>query len=119
MSFSRVASPRCRCFACVERSTCRYAGALSTAILWAEAAVQKDRARAHGWEILGLYQAENEQEVQAITALQACVRADPARSSAHLALAVSYTNEMRFVETWVINFAMSLDHFAGLTVSVP
>eukprot|EP00038_Savillea_parva_P031413 m.86169 g.86169 ORF g.86169 m.86169 type:complete len:698 (+) comp9658_c1_seq1:174-2267(+) len=77
-----------------------YAGALSTAILWAEAAVQKDKARADGWEVLGQYQAENEQEVQAITALQSCVRADPARSAAHLALAVSFTNEMRFVETY-------------------
>jgi hypothetical protein len=83
----------------------RYAGALSTAILWAEAAVQKDRAIPHGWELLGLYQAENEQEVQAITALQACVRADPARSAAHLALAVSFTNEMRFVETYVTSFS--------------
>jgi len=77
-----------------------HAGALSTAILWAEAAVQKDRARSDGWEVLGLYQAVNEQENQAIRALQACVRIDPARSAAHLALSVSYTNELRFEETY-------------------
>eukprot|EP00041_Stephanoeca_diplocostata_P000391 m.14512 g.14512 ORF g.14512 m.14512 type:complete len:694 (-) comp10467_c0_seq1:1194-3275(-) len=71
------------------------AGALSTAILWCEAAVQQDLQQPDGWEFLGMSQAENEQEVPAILALQECVRLDPSRSSAHLALAVSYTNELR------------------------
>ncbi len=39
-------------------------------------------------------QAENEQEAQAIHALVEAAQLDPARSSACLALAVSYTNEV-------------------------
>lgn len=75
-------------------------GALSVAILWFEAAVQREPERADGWEQLGLCQAENEQEVQAIAALREGVRLDPARSTAHLALAVSLTNELRYTEAY-------------------
>lgn len=60
----------------------------------------QDLQQPDGWEFLGLSQAENEQEVPAILALQECVRLDPARSSAHLALAVSYTNELRFSDAF-------------------
>lgn len=75
-------------------------GALSTAILWYEAAVQHEPEREEGWEYLGLCQAENEQEVQSIKALSECTRLVPSRSSAHLALAVSFTNELRYNEAY-------------------
>lgn len=75
-------------------------GALGGAILWFEAAVQMDDTRADGWELLGLSRAENEQEVPAITALRESTRLQPDRASAHLALSVSFTNELQYIEAY-------------------
>jgi peroxin-5 len=77
------------------------AAALSSAriesLLQHEADVQTDPQNASAWFSLGLKQQENEREELAISALQRAIELDPtvARGAAHLALAISYTNESR------------------------
>eukprot|EP00050_Salpingoeca_kvevrii_P022218 m.123059 g.123059 ORF g.123059 m.123059 type:complete len:600 (-) comp9639_c0_seq1:50-1849(-) len=71
-------------------------GALVHAILCFEGAVKIQPESSDAWELLGFCQAENEQEQQAIAALRESVRIEPGRQSAHLALAVSYTNEFHY-----------------------
>ena len=77
------------------------AAALSSAridsLLQHEADVQIDPKNASAWFSLGLKQQENEREELAITALQRAIEIDPtvARGAAHLALAISFTNESR------------------------
>lgn len=77
------------------------AAALSSAridsLLQHEADVQVDPKNASAWFSLGLKQQENEREELAITALQRAIEIDPtvARGAAHLALAISFTNESR------------------------
>lgn len=83
-----------------EGVTARLEGSLARAVLLLEAAAQTNPDSVEAWEALGLCQAENEQEQHAIAALQHCVRIDPARPGPHLALAVSYTNEMQYGEAY-------------------
>ncbi|GAA5898233.1 tetratricopeptide repeat protein [Sporobolomyces salmoneus] len=77
------------------------AAALSSAridsLLQHEADVQTDPHNASAWFSLGIKQQENEREELAISALQRAIELDPtvARGAAHLALAISYTNESR------------------------
>ncbi|GAA5876445.1 hypothetical protein JCM16303_003535 [Sporobolomyces ruberrimus] len=77
------------------------AAALSSAridsLLQHEADVQTDPQNAEAWFSLGLKQQENEREELAISALQRSIEIDPtvARGAAHLALAISFTNESR------------------------
>ncbi|GAA5965520.1 hypothetical protein JCM3765_007362 [Sporobolomyces pararoseus] len=77
------------------------AAALSSAridsLLQHEADVQTDPRNASAWFSLGLKQQENEREELAISALQRAIELDPtvSRGAAHLALAISYTNESR------------------------
>lgn len=77
------------------------AAALSSAridsLLQHEADVQTDPKNAAAWFSLGLKQQENEREELAISALQRAIELDPtvSRGAAHLALAISYTNESR------------------------
>ncbi|KAJ2705721.1 hypothetical protein FB645_002211 [Coemansia sp. IMI 203386] len=66
---------------------------LGDAILALENAVAQDPQDASMWLKLGLKQQENEQEQAAIAALRKAVSLDPEALDAHLALAVSYTNE--------------------------
>lgn len=75
-------------------------GALASAILWYEVAVQQDLERPDGWELLGLSRAENEQEEPAMICLRESVRLQADRASAYQALAVSYTNELRYTEAY-------------------
>ncbi|SGY13720.1 BQ5605_C010g05955 [Microbotryum silenes-dioicae] len=62
-------------------------------ILQKEAAVQKRPHDPQAWLALGIKQQENEREEMAIQALRQALSIDPELGEAHLALAVSYTNE--------------------------
>ena len=66
---------------------------MPSAILYFEAAVQKDPEHAKAWELLGLSLAENEQDPGAITAYKRCLSLEPTNLVALMGLAVSYTNE--------------------------
>ncbi|KAJ1943911.1 hypothetical protein GGF37_002436 [Kickxella alabastrina] len=66
---------------------------LGDKILALENAVMKNPKDAGMWLQLGLKQQENEQEQAAIAALRKAISLDPDSLGAHLALAVSYTNE--------------------------
>ncbi|KAJ2837255.1 hypothetical protein FBU31_001177 [Coemansia sp. 'formosensis'] len=66
---------------------------LGDTILALESAVTQSPQDAKLWLQLGLKQQENEQEQAAIAALRKAISLDAASLDAHLALAVSYTNE--------------------------
>ncbi|KAJ2453457.1 hypothetical protein EV183_002210 [Coemansia sp. RSA 2336] len=69
------------------------AASLSDTIMAMESAVTQDPQDAAMWLQLGLKQQENEQEQAAIAALRKAISLNPESLDAHLALAVSYTNE--------------------------
>ncbi|KAJ1918524.1 hypothetical protein H4219_002538 [Mycoemilia scoparia] len=66
---------------------------LGDAILALEASVNKNPQDARAWTLLGIKQQENEQEQASIAALRKAISIDPNALDAHIALAVSYTNE--------------------------
>ncbi|GAA5922221.1 hypothetical protein JCM1841_000682 [Sporobolomyces salmonicolor] len=100
-------------------STVGHAAALSSArfdsLLQHEASVQQSPHNASAWFSLGLKQQENEREELAIAALRRALELDStvAHGAAHLALAVSYTNEAQRglayeqIDRWVNALAQS------------
>jgi len=72
-------------------------GKLSEAILALEAALQRDLTMEESsecWQLLGQAQAENDEDAQAIAALENAVKATPENREARMSLAVSYTNDL-------------------------
>ncbi|SCV69846.1 BQ2448_1240 [Microbotryum intermedium] len=99
-------------------------------ILQKEAAVQQRPHDPQAWLALGIKQQENEREEMAIQALRQALSIDPELGEAHLALAVSYTNEndrplaYEAVDKWVntlgqTRYKREVDAFRDLFGTLP
>ncbi len=92
------------------------AGYLQQAILAFEAAVQEEPDNAEAWRWLGLANAQNENEGQALAALHKCVSIDPYNLPALLQLGVSHCNELnearalKYLRTWMSHNPEYMDH---------
>ncbi|KAL3851064.1 hypothetical protein ACJIZ3_012946 [Penstemon smallii] len=69
-------------------------GLLSEAVLALEAEVLKNSDNAEGWRLLGMAQAENDDDQQAIAAMMRAHEVDPTNLEVLLSLGVSHTNEL-------------------------
>ena len=68
-------------------------GLLSEAVLAVEAECQRNPGNADAWKLLGTIQAENDDDIQAIAAMNRALACDPNNLEVLLSLGVSYTNE--------------------------
>jgi peroxin-5 len=68
-------------------------GLLSEAVLAVEAECQRNPGNADAWKLLGTIQAENDDDIQAIAAMNRALACDPNNPEVLLSLGVSYTNE--------------------------
>ena len=83
-------------------------GILSEAVLALEAECQRNPQNSEAWRLLGTVQAENDDDVQAIAALNKALAADPNDFDALLSLGVSHTNELEqsealnYLREWIV-----------------
>lgn len=66
---------------------------IPSAVLCFESAIKQDSTNPEIWELLGISQAENEKDPNAIAALKKSLELNPNNPNVLMALAVSYTNE--------------------------
>uniref|UniRef100_A0A0A1XNN1 Peroxisomal targeting signal 1 receptor n=1 Tax=Zeugodacus cucurbitae TaxID=28588 RepID=A0A0A1XNN1_ZEUCU len=82
-------------------------GDIPSAVLCFEVAVKKESENAEAWELLGIAQAENENDPQSIAALKRSLELRPDNNRVLMALAVCYTNEslqsqaLRMLVNWM------------------
>ncbi|XP_074596770.1 PEX5-related protein-like [Brevipalpus obovatus] len=71
------------------------AGDIPSAVLFFEAAVQKDSSEYLYWQYLGTTQAQNENDNQAIRALEECIKLKPDNLVGLMTMAASFANKNR------------------------
>lgn len=82
-------------------------GDIPSAVLCFEVAIKKEPENAEAWELLGMAQAENENDPQSIAALKRSLALRPDNNRVLMALAVCYTNEslqshaLRMLVNWM------------------
>lgn len=82
-------------------------GVLTEAVLAIEAECQRSPNNAEAWRLLGCVQAENDDDSQAIAAMNRALAIDPNNLETLLSLGVSHTNELdtgealRYLQRWV------------------
>ncbi|PSC73938.1 Peroxisome biogenesis 5 [Micractinium conductrix] len=69
-------------------------GVLTEAVIALEAECQRNPGNAEAWRLLGTVQAENDDDQQAIAAMNRALGADPSDLDVLLSLGVSHTNEL-------------------------
>lgn len=69
-------------------------GLLTEAVLAIEAECQRNPTNSEAWRLLGTVQAENDDDIQAIAAMNKALACDPDNLEVLFSLGVSYTNEL-------------------------